>query len=82
MPCTNGASSLIIQIIIDEQFFHHSFVYPDFSTEDAELQEYIAKDLLEISHKRALERSGEGGGEGEGGGFEVFHKGALEKIGV
>lgn len=47
-----------LQIIIDEKFFHHSFVYPDFSTEVAELQEYIAKDLLEMSHKRALEKSG------------------------
>lgn len=46
------------QIIIDDKFFNHSFVYPDLSSEEVELQEYIAKDLLEISHKRALERSG------------------------
>ena len=48
------------QVTIDEQFFHHSFVYPDFSAEPKDLQEFIAADLLEVSHKRALERSGEG----------------------
>ena len=48
------------QVTIDEQFFHHSFVYPDFSAEQKDLQEFIAADLLEVSHKRALERSGEG----------------------
>ena len=33
-------------------------MYPDLSSEGEELQEYIATDLLETSHKRALERSG------------------------
>ena len=43
-------------------------MYPDFSSEGTDLQEYIASDLLETSHKRALERSGEEGREeGEGG---------------
>lgn len=48
-------------MIIDEKFFRHSFVYPDFSSEEETLQEYIATDLLEISHKKALERSGNRG---------------------
>ena len=48
-----------VQVIIDEKFFTHSFGYPDFSAEDQSLQDYIAGDLLEVSHKRALERSGE-----------------------
>lgn len=49
---------ILVQVTIDEKFFHHSFVYPDFSSESQELQQYIAKDLLEVSHKRALEHSG------------------------
>ena len=44
---------------IDEQFFHHSFSYPDFSDESEELQEFIASDLLETTHKKALERFGQ-----------------------
>lgn len=46
------------QLMINDQFFRHSFVYPDFSTETEELQEFIANDLLEGTHKKALERSG------------------------
>ena len=53
-----GLSSLP-QIIIDEKFFHHSFSYPDFTEESNELQTFIDEDLLETSHKKALERSGE-----------------------
>lgn len=34
-------------------------MYPDLSAETEDLQEYIANDLLEISHKRALENTGE-----------------------
>ena len=49
----------VLQVTIDDKFFQHSFVYPDLSSESDDLQEYIASDLLEISHKRALETSGE-----------------------
>jgi hypothetical protein len=53
---------------IDEKFFHHSFSYPDFSDESEELQEFIAIDLLETTHKKALEKSGQwqAGRKGEG----------------
>ena len=33
-------------------------MYPDLSAEDPELQQYISSDLLEVSHKRALECNG------------------------
>ncbi len=46
------------QVSFDEKFFHHSFVYPDFSAEDGALQEFIAADLIEVSMKKALERLG------------------------
>ncbi len=47
------------QVTFDEKFFHHSFVYPDFSAEVGALQEFIAADLIEVSMKKALERLGE-----------------------
>ena len=63
---------------IDEQFFHHSFSYPDFSDESEELQEFIANDLLETTHKKALERSGEWERERErGGGGVHIHVGLV-----
>ncbi len=43
----------------DEKFFHHSFVYPDFSAEVGALQDFIAADLIEVSMKKALEKLGE-----------------------
>ena len=46
------------QLTINDQFFRHSFIYPDFSAETEELQEFIAKDLIEATHKKTLERSG------------------------
>ena len=47
------------QTVIDEQFFRHSFVYPDFSSLEQELQEFIASDLIDVSIKNSLERNGE-----------------------
>lgn len=46
------------QVMIDDQFFRHSFVYPDFSLEPEDLQEFIVADLVDLSHRNALERSG------------------------
>ena len=60
-------SEFSLQMTIDERFFHHSFSYPDFSEESDDLQQFIANDLFEMTHKKALERSGEEkGGEGDG----------------
>lgn len=46
------------QLTIDDQFFRHSFIYPDFSSEPEALQQFIASDLIETSHKNHLEKSG------------------------
>ena len=47
------------QTVIDDQFFRHSFVYPDFSSLEGELQEFIAGDLIDVSLKGSLEKSSE-----------------------
>ena len=47
------------QTVIDDHFFRHSFVYPDFSSLDTGLQEFIAADLMDISLRASLEKSGE-----------------------
>ena len=47
------------QTVIDDQFFRHSFVYPDFSCEPQDLQEFIASDLIDVSVKTSLEKNSE-----------------------
>ena len=47
------------QTVIDDQFFRHSFVYPDFSSLDSGLQEFIAADLIDISLRTSLEKTSE-----------------------
>ena len=47
------------QTVIDDQFFRHSFMYPDFSALAQDLQEFIASDLLDVSIKTSLEKSSE-----------------------
>ena len=45
------------QTVIDDQFFRHSFVYPDFSSLNEGLQEFIAADLIDISLRNSLEKN-------------------------
>ena len=47
------------QTVIDDQFFRHSFVYPDFTSLDSGLQEFIAADLIDISLRNSLEKTSE-----------------------
>ena len=47
------------QTIIDDHFFRKSFVFPDFSKESADLQEFIASDLIDVSVKSNLEKNSE-----------------------
>ena len=51
-------ASLSLQQVFDEQFFKHSFLHPDFSSEPEDLQKFIDSDIREISHKHTLEKSG------------------------
>lgn len=43
------------QTVIDDQFFRHSFVYPDFTSLEQGIQEFIAADLIDVSLRRSLE---------------------------
>ena len=43
--------------MFDEQFFRHSFLYPDITGENQEIQDFVAEDIIEISHKSVLEKS-------------------------
>ena len=53
--------------VIDDKFFQHTFLFPNVSMfTPSELMEFLANDLLEISHKKSLERTG-GCGRGVGG---------------
>ena len=47
------------QTVIEDQFFRHSFVYPDFSSLESELQEFVAADLIDVSLRISLENSSE-----------------------
>ena len=47
------------QTVIDDQFFRHSFIYPDFSSQPEDLQRFIASDLIDVSIKVSLERNSE-----------------------
>ena len=47
------------QQVFNEQFFQHSFLFPDLTLVTPELRDYITDSLLEKSHKVVLERSGE-----------------------
>ena len=44
--------------LIDETFFHHSFMLPDFSSYSEEFQHFLRADLIESSHLVNLEKSG------------------------
>lgn len=44
--------------LIDETFFHHSFMLPDFSSYSEEFQHFLKTDLIESSHLVNLEKSG------------------------
>lgn len=44
--------------LIDEKFFHHSFMLPDFSSYTEEFQQFLKADLIESSHLLNLEKSG------------------------
>lgn len=48
----------LFQKVFDEQFFKHSFLFPDVSKESEDLQKFITSDITEKSHKYALEKSG------------------------
>ena len=44
---------------IDEKFFQHTFLFPDVSgQEPLGFVEFLSSDLLELSHKSALEKTG------------------------
>lgn len=75
-------SFLSTQVIIDEKFFNHSFVYPNFSSEELALQDFIASDLLEVSHKKALEKSGEWRSDLSRGGLGGGAEGCVWNAGV
>ena len=47
------------QTVIDDHFFRHSFVYPDFSSLALNVQEFIAADLIDISLRNPLENNRE-----------------------
>lgn len=44
--------------LIDEKFFHHSFMLPDFSSYPEEFQHFLKTNLIESSHLVNLEKSG------------------------
>lgn len=44
--------------LIDETFFHHSFMLPDFSSYAEDFQRFLMSDLIESSHLVNLEKSG------------------------
>lgn len=44
--------------LIDEKFFHHSFMLPDFSSYEEEFQHFLKSNLIESSHLVNLEKSG------------------------
>lgn len=44
---------------IDEKFFQHTFLFPDVMGQDPpDFVEFLSNDLLELSHKSALEKTG------------------------
>lgn len=44
---------------IDEKFFQHTFLFPDVSGQEPPgFVEFLSSDLLELSHKSALEKTG------------------------
>lgn len=44
---------------IDEKFFQHTFLFPDvMGQEPRDFAEFLSNDLLELSHKSALEKTG------------------------
>ena len=46
------------QVTFEEQFFAHSFRCLDFGQFEEEFQEFLADDIVEKSHKYALEKAG------------------------
>ena len=44
--------------LIDETFFHHSFMLPDFSAYDEDFKHFLKANLIESSHLVNLEKSG------------------------
>ena len=44
--------------LIDEKFFHHSFMLPDFSSYVEDFQQFLKSNLIESSHLVNLEKSG------------------------
>jgi len=44
--------------LIDEKFFHHSFMLPDFSSYNEEFKQFLKAGLIESSHLVNLEKSG------------------------
>ena len=46
------------QVTIEEQYFADSFRCPDFSQYDKQFQGFLADDIIEKSHKYALEKAG------------------------
>ena len=81
------------QTVIDDQFFRHSFVYPDFTSLDSGLQEFIAADLIDISLRNSLEKTSESpqslsvcvcGGGGRGGQVfleDIYSQGCIQRGG-
>lgn len=44
---------------VDEKFFQHTFLFPDVTGQDPlDFVEFLSNDLLELSHKSALEKTG------------------------
>ena len=56
--CTSVSVGEELVPTIDDKFFHHTFVFPDVSFDERDYAEYLMNDLLEISHKTVLEKSG------------------------
>jgi len=44
--------------LIDEDFFHHSFMLPDFSSYPEDFRQYLWQQLVETTHLINLEKSG------------------------
>ena len=45
--------------LIDEDFFHHSFMLPDFSSYPEDFRQYLWQHLVETTHLVNLEKSGD-----------------------